>query len=245
MQQLRRAPQRRVGREIDDARAALGLAQQRGQFLDSQPGAAGIDCHHPVPGLDVDFLEGPAANRGSDRAVVDQSVEPAVASGDRPAQGGDARGLAEIDRHEGRIDAVFRQRFGGLPPPILDQLGDDYRGCALRRRGFGEGPAEPAPGPGNRHDFAVEQAHQDLSADGLRGEAEKDAARSCPPSPWGRGLGGGVNGGRNLAEGNIGARADDPSPSPSPKGRGIRSVLLSQRNTQGERDSSGGIRPGL
>ena len=47
-----------------------------------------------------------------------------------------------------------------------------------------------------------------------------------PPSPWGRGSGGGVCGGCSSTEGGIGARTGDPSPNPSPKGRGIRTALF-------------------
>src|SRR5258708_10653717 len=43
--------------------------------LGHQPRAADIDRHHPVPGLDVDLLEGLAADARGDRGVVHRSEE--------------------------------------------------------------------------------------------------------------------------------------------------------------------------
>src|SRR5258708_19127710 len=85
--------------------------------LGHQPRAADIDRHHPVPGLDVDLLEGLAADARGDRGVVHQTVDMAVLGLDLRRERLDRTRVAEIDRKEDGLGARAPQRLGrGLAP---------------------------------------------------------------------------------------------------------------------------------
>ena len=76
MHQAGRAPEGRAGRDIDDL--ALGFDQRRHQVAHHQIGAAHINVHDFVPGIQVDLIHGHHLQPAVKGGIVNQSVDGTV-----------------------------------------------------------------------------------------------------------------------------------------------------------------------
>ena len=107
--------ERRLRRDADDA-APAGLAHRRHGGARHQKGAAGVDAHRAVPGLDRHVLDLVAVGALRRAGIVDENVEPPVAP----------QHLLDHARGIGLDADVAKRRGGGSAAAheILDQAVD-------------------------------------------------------------------------------------------------------------------------
>ncbi|MNI27220.1 hypothetical protein D3C73_809500 [compost metagenome] len=164
-QQLGRAPQRRVGRNIDDAAPAAGA--QRGQAgRGHQPGAAHIDFHDAVPQRHVQLFGQASAGMG-DGCVVHQAVQAAQCA-HRVVDAAQAGvGVAQI-RQEGIHAQAGAAQAGGLLVQFPAQHVDHRDLRAGLRQIFRKGQAQPASRPGHQDAAARQRERRQGGSVGLR-----------------------------------------------------------------------------
>ncbi len=168
-EQPRRAPERGVGGDVDDA-AVAARGEQRRQRAGDEPGAADVHPHHAVPEIEIDLVERLAAHIGGDRRIVDEAVNLALVLRDVARERLDRSRIVEIDRHEaclGHRGQLAGQRRGRHPPGRRRAPGGAGLGASLRDRA-------PDAARGTRDDDGAPGEHRPPS---LR---PRSAPRTCP-----------------------------------------------------------------
>ena len=167
VEQARRAPQRGIGCQVDHPGAGRRAPEQLGQGTHDQPGAAHVDRHHPVPGVDVDLLERPPADAGGDGGVVDQPVDAPEFAREPFGERGHGAGTGDVRPNERRPVSGLGERRGGGGTGRRVDVGHDHGGAFGAAR-LGERPPEPAAAAGDDHDTVTELPHRPRPGRGAR-----------------------------------------------------------------------------
>jgi len=128
----------------------------------AQERAGDVDPEHGLPLVQRDLVERPHRERGEDRGIVDEDVDPSefVLHGAR--HGGDRIRIGNIGRDGASTPACFANLHCHRIAARSIALGDDRNGAGLRQR-LGEGAAQPLSGAGDHRD-AIRQSRKDRVA---------------------------------------------------------------------------------
>ena len=109
----------------------------------TQPRTANVDLHDPIPEIEIDVFERLAADIRCNRCVIDQSVNPFLASRYVLCEGGDRSRISKVERKELRNRTCLPQFIGdGLAGTFQDIAEHEAR--TVSRAGLRNRPTNAA-----------------------------------------------------------------------------------------------------
>src|ERR1700733_4098579 len=144
----------RYGSNINDPAAAL-LLHYLHRLASAQKRPSKIDCHHPIPGLKRQLIQGASIKHAS---VVDQYVQPRKALHGLAKQPIDVLLIRNIRFERHHFRTAFAQKTGELIEQFAAASGD-YKRCTLAGKRVGQAAADPTACSGYKCGLPLQFLH--------------------------------------------------------------------------------------